>query len=313
MTIGEKIALLRKERNITQSQLAEYLYLVPQTVSRWEVGNGTPEISLLPKIALFFGVSIDELFGISALERVRELVCKYSVLREDHIFEEAMECLRMELRTVDSALKSGIGDAAKLEQERIELKTEEIHLLLQQSREAAARSLAVTEEMIERTGGLIYRLQRIQLRVNQGECRRILEECKEDFSQNPGRETLQLYFEALHQTGRYEELLAFMQNEAVEKILLPPDERNAALWLQCALAAAGAGDEDLTEKYAKAVMKYGSLWERFDCLTGWFRLCRRRGWTERASQAKEDLLCLLPQIEFSTYFAEKIKKDMEAW
>ena len=35
LTIGEKIALLRKKRNVTQTELAEYLYLTPQTVSRW--------------------------------------------------------------------------------------------------------------------------------------------------------------------------------------------------------------------------------------------------------------------------------------
>lgn len=57
MTIGEKIAKLRKEKHITQTELAEYLFLVPQTISKWEVGNGTPEISLLPKIASFFDVS----------------------------------------------------------------------------------------------------------------------------------------------------------------------------------------------------------------------------------------------------------------
>ena len=36
LTIGEKIALLRKKRNVTQTELAEYLYLTPQTVSRIE-------------------------------------------------------------------------------------------------------------------------------------------------------------------------------------------------------------------------------------------------------------------------------------
>lgn len=76
-TIGEKIALLRKARNISQTELAEYLFLTPQTISRWEVGNGTPEITLLPKIAVFFSVSIDELFGITSIERAEDLVCKY--------------------------------------------------------------------------------------------------------------------------------------------------------------------------------------------------------------------------------------------
>ena len=37
------------EKNSTQTELAEYLFLTPQTVSRWEVGSGAPEITLLPK------------------------------------------------------------------------------------------------------------------------------------------------------------------------------------------------------------------------------------------------------------------------
>lgn len=52
-----------------QRQFAEYLFLAPQTVSRWESGGGTPDIALLPKIAAFFGISIDELFGATSLER----------------------------------------------------------------------------------------------------------------------------------------------------------------------------------------------------------------------------------------------------
>ena len=90
LTIGEKISLLRKEKNITQTELAEYLSLAPQAISRWEVGNGAPDISLLPKIAAFFHVSIDELFGLTSLERAEDLVCKYSVLRDERSFQEAM-------------------------------------------------------------------------------------------------------------------------------------------------------------------------------------------------------------------------------
>ena len=91
LAIGEKIALLRKKRNVTQTELAEYLYLTPQTVSRWEVGSGTPEVTLLPRIATFFGVSIDELFGVTSLERTEDLAVKYSILRDDSSLREAME------------------------------------------------------------------------------------------------------------------------------------------------------------------------------------------------------------------------------
>ena len=108
-TIGKKIAALRKSRYITQAQLAEYLFLVPQTVSKWEAGNGSPDISLLPKIADFFGISLDELFGRSGIDYAIDLVLKYSVLRDDNVFREASAALQTQLEAIDSALKLGLG------------------------------------------------------------------------------------------------------------------------------------------------------------------------------------------------------------
>ena len=60
--IGDIIADLRKERNIRQDELAEYVGVTAQAVSKWENG-GMPDCELLPKIADFFGVSVDMLFG----------------------------------------------------------------------------------------------------------------------------------------------------------------------------------------------------------------------------------------------------------
>ncbi len=61
-TIGTQIAKLRKEKNITQDELAKNLDVSAQAVSKWENG-GAPDIELLPKIADYFDVSIDVLFG----------------------------------------------------------------------------------------------------------------------------------------------------------------------------------------------------------------------------------------------------------
>ena len=47
---------------LTQEELASNLYVTKATVSKWERGQGYPETSLIPKIANFFGISIDELF-----------------------------------------------------------------------------------------------------------------------------------------------------------------------------------------------------------------------------------------------------------
>ncbi|MBR5948812.1 MAG: helix-turn-helix transcriptional regulator [Clostridia bacterium] len=61
--LGERIKLLRLRDGRTQEALAGELGITAQAVSRWENGNGYPDIELIPSIANCFGVSIDELFG----------------------------------------------------------------------------------------------------------------------------------------------------------------------------------------------------------------------------------------------------------
>ena len=61
--IGTKIQTLRKNKNITQSQLADVLSVSPQSVSKWENHLSVPDISLLPIIARYFGITMDELFN----------------------------------------------------------------------------------------------------------------------------------------------------------------------------------------------------------------------------------------------------------
>ena len=60
--IGDNIRLLRKTKGVTQEELAEAVHVSFQAVSKWENG-GTPDIEILPALASFFGVSIDELMG----------------------------------------------------------------------------------------------------------------------------------------------------------------------------------------------------------------------------------------------------------
>ena len=61
MNIGAKIKFLRKEKKVTQEELAEYLHISSQAVSKWETGASSPDIDLLPKLAIFFGTSLDML------------------------------------------------------------------------------------------------------------------------------------------------------------------------------------------------------------------------------------------------------------
>lgn len=61
--IGKKISSLRKEKGITQMELADKLGISFQAVSNWERGNTMPDISKLPELAEIFGVTIEELLG----------------------------------------------------------------------------------------------------------------------------------------------------------------------------------------------------------------------------------------------------------
>ena len=71
--IGEKIKSFRKKRGITQEQLADYLNISFQSVSKWECGDAYPDITMLPKIALFFGVKTDELLCIDKVKEQEEI------------------------------------------------------------------------------------------------------------------------------------------------------------------------------------------------------------------------------------------------
>ena len=71
--IGAIIKKLRAENNITQDTLANAIGVTPQAISRWESEGGYPDIELLPALADFFSVSIDELLGYKLSEREQEL------------------------------------------------------------------------------------------------------------------------------------------------------------------------------------------------------------------------------------------------
>ncbi len=66
MTLGNKIAQLRKAQSITQEALAQKLEVTNQAVSKWEGDQCCPDIQLLPKLADIFSISIDELFDREA-------------------------------------------------------------------------------------------------------------------------------------------------------------------------------------------------------------------------------------------------------
>ncbi len=71
--IGNRIKELRKERGMTQEQLADLVGISFQAISKWENNIALPDITLVPKLAQIFGVSTDDLFSFHLREMQKEI------------------------------------------------------------------------------------------------------------------------------------------------------------------------------------------------------------------------------------------------
>jgi len=88
---SEKFKNLRKSRELTQEQIADIFHVSPQAVSRWETGATYPDIELLPALADFFNITIDDLLGIDIKkkeERIEEIINQISDARSKQAVDE---------------------------------------------------------------------------------------------------------------------------------------------------------------------------------------------------------------------------------
>lgn len=76
INIKDTLRTLRQKKNVTQEALANYLGITPQSVGKWERGEGFPDITLLPRIALYFDVTVDELLDVGRA-RIEEKIETY--------------------------------------------------------------------------------------------------------------------------------------------------------------------------------------------------------------------------------------------
>ena len=97
LDLGNNIRQLRRRDKRTQEALADALGVTSQAVSRWESGGSYPDMNLIPSIANYFGVSIDELFGYTndRTKRIDELVTQiYDMIRQNNgVDNNISECI----------------------------------------------------------------------------------------------------------------------------------------------------------------------------------------------------------------------------
>ena len=96
-TIGENIKAQRKQKKLTQEELAELVGVTPQAVSRWEREVGYPDIAQIVPLAKVFGVSTDEILGACSgndEEQIKEYIRLSMKASEKGDFEKATEILK---------------------------------------------------------------------------------------------------------------------------------------------------------------------------------------------------------------------------
>ena len=77
--LSQNIKRFRLQKNLTQEELADFLHLTPQSVSKWERGETLPDVTLLPALANVFETSVDLLLG---MDTIRAAETKYAIHKE---------------------------------------------------------------------------------------------------------------------------------------------------------------------------------------------------------------------------------------
>ena len=73
LMIGDKLKKLRRDRDLTQEEVATHLGISLQAISKWERGDGYPDITMLPTLANYFEVSVDALIGMDEIASANKL------------------------------------------------------------------------------------------------------------------------------------------------------------------------------------------------------------------------------------------------
>lgn len=91
--VGEYLKKLRKEKSMTQEELAEVLHISRQSVSKWECAETLPELDILLKLSRFYGLTINEILE------------PHMISGELNSFEDLPKCKEEKFREVCSAIK----------------------------------------------------------------------------------------------------------------------------------------------------------------------------------------------------------------
>jgi Predicted transcriptional regulators len=127
--ISEKLKQYRKAHDLTQEQIAEIFNVSTQSVSRWETGATYPDIEILPSIAAYYKITVDELLGVDKIkdkERIEQITNEVTDKFKNGKISETIEILRDAVRefpheySLQNMLALALSQPAELDKEKAE-------------------------------------------------------------------------------------------------------------------------------------------------------------------------------------------------
>lgn len=250
MEIGKTIKTLRLEKQVRQEEMAQYLGVSSQAVSKWETGSSLPDITLLPAIAAYFGATIDELFQLSNESRLEQI--ENMMLRESRVKQETFD---QSVRF----LKDILLDEPKNVRVYTDLAALYNHRALSDHRVASEYAKKALELAPERKEGKVEFLG-----ANNGVCGdewydnhfEVIEYFKEFLQKNPNNYNgLYAIIVNLLADGRFDEAVPYIEN--LQKI---KDDYQAIIYLGD--VALGQGNrEKAIQLWNQAVEKSPNAWQ----------------------------------------------------
>ena len=140
--IGKNIRRLRRERNLTQEEVAAHLGISFQSISKWERGDGYPDITMLPALAHYFSATVDELLGMNELAREEHYAHINSEWSGNNLAGKHAENVRL----MRDSLKEFPGDALLLVQ--LSTSLEKLDGTDSEKKEYLRQSIAVQEQIL---------------------------------------------------------------------------------------------------------------------------------------------------------------------
>ena len=191
LLIGETIKRLRRERDLTQEEMAAHLGVSFQSISKWERGDGYPDITMLPALANYFGISVDELLGVSEIEK-RE---RYDAINRTWAENNTQKRNAENVALMRQSLKAFPNDALLLVQ--LSTSLEKLDGTEEEKRRHLLESIAVQEQILrgedsEVRGATMYNICHAYWKA--GEHDKALEQAKKLPNLYKARENALVYF-----------------------------------------------------------------------------------------------------------------------